>query len=47
MKSLKEIKKTPRILLLLEGADGGWAEAHLASSKKNAPAMVVFSWGGG
>lgn len=44
MKSLAELKKTPRLLILREGPDGGWAEAHLASSKKNAPAVVVFSW---
>ena len=47
MKSLAELKKTPRLLILREGPDGGWAEAHLASSKKNAPAVVVFSWEGG
>lgn len=47
MKSIAEIKTTPRLLILREGSDGGWAEAHLASSKKNSPAMVVFSWGGG
>lgn len=47
MKSLAEIKSTPRLLILREGPDGGWAEAHLASSKKSTPAMVVFSWGGG
>ena len=47
MKSIAEIKTTPRILILREGSDGGWAEAHLASSKKSTPAMVVFSWGDG
>lgn len=47
MKSIAEIKTTPRLLILREGSDGGWAQAHLASSKKSAPAMVVFSWGGG
>lgn len=47
MKTITEIKNTPRLLILREGPDGGWAEAHLASSKKNTPAMVVFSWGGG
>lgn len=47
MKSLAEIKTTPRLMILREGSDGGWAEAHLASSKKSTPAMVVFSWGGG
>lgn len=47
MKTMTEIRKTPRILVLREGPDGGWAEAHLASSKKQRPAMVVFSWGGG
>lgn len=47
MKSLVEPKKTPRLLILREGPDGGWAEAHLASSKKNTPAVVVFSWEGG
>lgn len=46
MKSMAEIKTTPRLLILREGSDGGWAEAHLASSKKSTPAMVVFSWGG-
>lgn len=47
MKTPDEIKRTPRLLILREGPDGGWAEAHLASSKKSTPAMVVFSWGGG
>ena len=47
MKTLEEIKRTPRLLILREGSDGGWAEAYLASSKKNTPAKVVFSWGGG
>lgn len=47
MKSLDDIKKTPRLQLLKVGADGGWASAYLASSKKNHPAMVVFSNGGG
>lgn len=47
MKNIIQIKKTPRLIILREGADGGWAEAHLASSKKPRPAMVVFSWGGG
>lgn len=47
MKSMAEIKTTPRLLILREGSDGGWAEAHLASSKKSTPAMVVFSWGYG
>ncbi len=47
MKTMAEIKKTPRLLILREGPYGGWAEAQLASSKKPRPAMVVFSWGGG
>jgi len=47
MKTVAELKKTPRLLLLRVGEDGGWAEAHLASSKKDRPAMIVFSWGGG
>ena len=47
MKSLAEIKKTPRLLILREGPDGGWAEVELLSSKKPRPATVVFSWGGG
>lgn len=42
MKSMAEIKTTPRLLILREGSDGGWAEAHLASSKKSTPAMVVM-----
>jgi hypothetical protein len=47
MKTITEIRETPRVLVLREGPDGGWAEAHLSSSAKPHPAMVVFSWGGG
>lgn len=47
MKSLEEIKKTPRLMVLFAGEDGGMAEAFLLSSKKARPATVVFSWGGG
>lgn len=47
MKSMSEIKSTPRVLVILEGPDGGWAEVELLSSKKPRPATVVFSWGGG
>lgn len=47
MKTLEDIRKTPRLQLLKIGADGGMAAAYLASSKKNHPATVVFSNGGG
>ena len=47
MKTLSELVATPRLIVLRAGEDGGWAEAHLASSKKNHPAKVVFSTGGG
>ena len=47
MKALKKILDTPRLLVARVTADGGWGEAYLASSKKNQPAKVVFSWGGG
>lgn len=47
MKTIQEIKKTPRVLVVREGEDGGWAEVRLLSSKKTIPAMVVFSWDGG
>ena len=47
MKSMSEIKSTPRIMVLREAKDEGWAEVELLSSKDTYPAMVVFSWGGG
>lgn len=47
MKTLAEIRATPRIMVQFAGNDGGIAEAHLLSSKKPRPATVVFSWGGG
>lgn len=47
MKTLTELLATPRLMILRAGEDGGWAEAHLASSKKHQPAAVVFSNGGG
>lgn len=47
MKTLAEIRSTPRIMILYAGMDGGMAEAHLFASKKPRPATVVFSWGGG
>ena len=31
MKSMSEIKSTPRVLVILEGPDGGWAEVELLS----------------
>lgn len=47
MKTLAEIKATPRLMILLISEDGGMAKAHLLASKKPRPASVVFSWGGG
>ncbi len=47
MKSIQEILKTPRLQIVTTGADGGMGYAHLISSKKPHPAVVVFSNGGG
>lgn len=48
MKTLSELVATTRLQILRAGMDGGWAEAFLASSKKKQqPASIVFSWGGG
>ena len=47
MKTLTELLATPRLIIIRAGEDGGWAEAHLASSKKRNIAAVVFSNGGG
>lgn len=47
MKSIQEILKTPRLQIVTTGADGGTGYAHLISSKKPHPAVVVFSNGGG
>lgn len=47
MKTLEEIKATPRIMVQFAGNDGGIAEAHLLASKKSRPATVIFSYGGG
>lgn len=47
MKSMSEIKSTPRIVVLREAKEEGWAEVELQSSKDAHPATVVFSWGGG
>lgn len=47
MKTISEIKETPRLQIVSENWDGGMGYAYLASSKKPAPAAVVFSWVGG
>ncbi len=47
MKTIEEIKKTPHLLIIRTGVDGGMAQAYLSSTKRNRPAMVVFSNGGG
>ena len=47
MKKLDDLIKTPRLQILQATQDGGRALAHLISSKRNKPAGVVFSWGGG
>lgn len=47
MKTLTELLAAPRLMIIRAGMDGGVAEAHLASSKKRQPAMVIFSNGGG
>ncbi len=46
MRTIEDLLKTPRLLLLKTGLDGGWAEAHLMSNQKHT-AFVVFSNGGG
>lgn len=47
MKTIDELKSTSRLLIVQIAQDGIAAEAYLASSKKNAPAKVIASWGGG
>ena len=47
MKTLEELRETPRLMITWSSPDGGWAEAYLASSAKPRPAKVIFSNGGG
>lgn len=48
MKTIEEIKHTPRLNVIYTGEDGGIADAYLLSSKRGShPATVVFSNGGG
>ncbi len=46
MKTIEDIMRTPRLIIAQIGNDGGAAQAFLASSKKERPATVIFSWGG-
>lgn len=47
MKTINELKNTNRLYVSKEAADGGQAIAYLSSNKKNIPAAIVFSNGGG
>ena len=47
MKTFDELVRTPRLMIESASNDGGTAYAYLLSSKKSAPAVAVFSWGGG
>ena len=47
MKTLSELRATPRLVIKFSSEDGGIAEAYCFSSKKPYPATVIFSWGGG
>lgn len=47
MKPLGELLKTPRLQIMESGHDGGRGFAYLLRSKRNRPAGIVFSWGGG
>lgn len=47
MKTVSELRTTPRLAIKFSGGDGGIAEAYFFSSKKPHPATVIFSWGGG
>lgn len=47
MKSIEAIRKLPKLTIVQEGMDGGWAEVHLGASRRKRVATVVFSWGGG
>ena len=47
MKTLEELRATTRLVIEQHSADGGWAYAYLASSKKERPCSIVFSNGGG
>lgn len=46
MKPISELKRTPRLVVCIEGSDGGMATAHLVASRKNTEAKIIFSWGG-
>lgn len=47
MKTIEELRKTPRLQLADVAEDGGAAAAYLLSSKKSRPAFVIYSTGGG
>ena len=47
MKTINELKETNRLAIIKQGEDGGQAIAHLSSSKKEIPAGIIFSNGGG
>lgn len=47
MKTIDHLLQVPRLVILRAAGDGGWAEAHLASTPKKKPANIIFSWGGG
>lgn len=45
MKPIEEIRKNKRLLIRIEGLDGGIGYVYLPISKKSL--AVIFSWGGG